>query len=89
MRVLKWMVERCAGRAEAIETALGFVPRYDDLDWSGLEFEITQFVEVMRIDSAQWALELGSHDALFERLGDKRPDALMTERARLEGVMAM
>ncbi|MHB8493460.1 MAG: phosphoenolpyruvate carboxykinase (GTP) [Casimicrobiaceae bacterium] len=89
MRVLKWVIERCAGRAEAIETALGFVPRYDDLDWSGLEFGAERFVEVMRIDSAQWALELGSHDALFERLGDKRPDALMSERARLEGLIAM
>jgi phosphoenolpyruvate carboxykinase (GTP) len=89
MRVLKWMVERCSGRADAVETALGFVPRYDDLDWAGLEFGVERFVEVMHIDNAQWAQELGSHDALFDRLGDKRPDALMTERARLEGIMAM
>ena len=89
MRVLKWMVERCAGRAEAVETAIGFVPRYDDLDWSGLEFELERFVEVMRIDSAQWARELGSHDTLFDRLGDKRPGVLMDERARLEGLIAM
>ncbi len=89
MRVLKWMVDRCAGRAEAAETSLGFVPRYDDLDWSGLDFDAEHFAELMRVDSAQWVRELGSHDTLFARLGDKRPSALMSERARLEDQISM
>jgi phosphoenolpyruvate carboxykinase (GTP) len=89
MRVLKWVVERCAGRAEGSETALGVVPRYDDLDWSGLEFGASRFSDVMGVDPAQWARELDSHNALFDRLGDKRPTALMSERDRLAGRMAM
>ena len=89
MRVLKWIVERCAGRAEAVETALGLVPRYDDLDWTGIEFAVDRFQEVMRIDRAQWEREIALHDALFERLGERRPEALMGERERLFRELSM
>ncbi|HET9669045.1 MAG TPA: phosphoenolpyruvate carboxykinase (GTP) [Casimicrobiaceae bacterium] len=83
MRVLKWIVERCDGSAGARETALGLVPDYDDLDWSGLDFEASRFSSVMRVDPTLWQRELDSHDALFARLGDKRPDRLLQERQRL------
>ena len=89
MRVLKWIVERCAGRAEAVETPLGFVPEYEHLDWSGLDFGPTRFSTVMAVDLEQWERELTSHDALFDRLGAKRPETLVNERDRLAGRMAM
>jgi phosphoenolpyruvate carboxykinase (GTP) len=89
MRVLKWIVERCAGRAGASETALGFVPEYEDLDWSGLEFGASRFSDIMGVDPEQWERELESHDALFERLGAKRPETLVQERDRLAGRIAM
>ena len=50
MRVLKWIVERCGGTADAAETPLGFVPRYDDLDWRGIEFDARRFSSVMDVD---------------------------------------
>ena len=89
MRVLKWIVERCAGRAGAVETPLGFVPEYEHLDWSGMEFDPGRFSDVMGVDSEQWERELSSHDALFDRLGAKRPDTLVHERDRLAGRIAM
>ena len=89
MRVLKWIVERCAGRAGATETPLGFVPTYDDLDWSGLDFPATRFARLMGVDVEQWERELESHDALFRRLGTKQPETLVEERDRLAGRMAM
>jgi phosphoenolpyruvate carboxykinase (GTP) len=89
MRVLKWMFDRCAGRASAAETPLGFVPRFDDLDWCGFDFGAHRFSNVMAVDLAMWERELGSHDCFFERLGAKRPDALMRERDRLAGRIAM
>jgi len=89
MRVLKWIFERCAGRAEAAETPLGFVPEYEHLDWSGLDFGPARFATAMAVDLDQWERELASHDALFERLGAKRPVTLLNERDRLAGRMAM
>jgi phosphoenolpyruvate carboxykinase (GTP) len=89
MRVLKWIFERCAGRADAVETPLGYVPRYDDFDWNGSDFDPRRFSSVMHVDVAQWERELTSHDAFFDRLGAKRPRVLMNERDRMAGRMAM
>jgi phosphoenolpyruvate carboxykinase (GTP) len=73
MRVLKWIVERARGTAQSIESPLGWVPRYEDLDWRGLEFDRGQFDQVMSIDREAWQQEMVSHDALFVRLYDKLP----------------
>ncbi|HEY1329009.1 MAG TPA: phosphoenolpyruvate carboxykinase (GTP) [Casimicrobiaceae bacterium] len=83
MRVLKWIFERCAGTANAVETPLGFAPAYGDLDWNGLPFEQRRFGDAMTVDPAQWERELSSHDKLFGRLGRKQPPELAAERRRL------
>jgi phosphoenolpyruvate carboxykinase (GTP) len=83
MRVLKWIFERCTGEAGATESSLGLVPEYDHLDWSGLDFGASRFSAIMGVDPTQWRRELDSHNALFDRLGEKRPDPLMRERDRL------
>ena len=88
MRVLKWMFERCAGRAQAVETPLGFVPRYDDLDWNGFDFGARRFSNVMDVDLTLWERELELHDVFFARLGAKKPQALASERNRLAGRIA-
>ena len=81
--------ERCAGEVGATETSLGLVPEYAHLDWSGLEFDARRFSRIMGVDRDEWEVELVSHDALFQRLGDKRPDRLLKERDRLAGRIGM
>ena len=83
MRVLKWVVERCRGRAHAIDTPLGRQPEYGDLDWRGLDFGVERFSHVMRCDRTHWKQELAAHDELFARLGAKQPQALAVLRQRL------
>ncbi len=83
MRVLQWVVDRCHDRANARENAVGLVPAYNDLHWTGAEFNADLFEGVMRLDRAQWERELASHDELFAKLGAKRPAALQSERDRL------
>jgi phosphoenolpyruvate carboxykinase (GTP) len=83
MRVLKWIVERCQGRAGAVETPLGLVPSYGDLTWTGVDFSAERFASVMQMDPAQWRRELAEHDALFSKVGDMLPGALADERAKL------
>jgi phosphoenolpyruvate carboxykinase (GTP) len=80
MRVLKWIVERARGTAQSIESPLGWVPRYEDLDWRGLEFDRTQFDQVMSVDREVWQQEMVSHDALFVRLYDKLPKEFILMR---------
>jgi phosphoenolpyruvate carboxykinase (GTP) len=80
MRVLKWIVERARGTAQSIESPLGWVPRYEDLDWRGLDFDRAQFDKVMSVDREVWQQEMVSHDALFVRLYDKLPKEFILMR---------
>jgi len=89
MRVLAWIVDRCRGAGGFRETALGFEPDYLDLDWSGLDFPRDRFANVMQIDAKSWGRELASHDALFAKLGSKRPTALAAERQKLAERLAV
>jgi phosphoenolpyruvate carboxykinase (GTP) len=76
MRVLKWVVERVSGQASAVETPLGWTPRYEDLDWRGLKFTKEQFDQVMSVDREEWIPEISSHDELFYKLYDRLPHEL-------------
>ena len=85
MRVLKWIVERCEGQAQAVDTPLGRAPRYEDLDMTGLDsMSRERFEKLMSIDAALWRKELDDHNTLFKKLGQRLPRKLQAERERLE-----
>ena len=73
LRILKWIVGRAKGQAASIESPLGWVPRYEDLDWRGLDFSEAQFNQLMAVDREAWQHEVASHDELFFRLYDRLP----------------
>jgi phosphoenolpyruvate carboxykinase (GTP) len=78
IRVLKWIVERANNHGKAIESPLGWMPRYEDLCWKGLE-DMTRekFTELMAIDRNLWMAELLSHEELFTKLYDRLPKELV------------
>jgi phosphoenolpyruvate carboxykinase (GTP) len=85
MRVLKWIFDRIRQRAEASETPLGWMPRYEDIDWTGLG-SVTQarFEELTRIDTESWREELRSHGELFDRLKERLPAEMWRHRELLD-----
>jgi phosphoenolpyruvate carboxykinase (GTP) len=73
MRVLKWIVDRCQGRAGAVQTPLGWMPRLDDLEWTGLDLAPGRFEELMSLDREAWLRELALHQELFAKLENRLP----------------
>ncbi|MBI2754481.1 MAG: phosphoenolpyruvate carboxykinase (GTP) [Betaproteobacteria bacterium] len=89
MRVLAWIVERCHGRAHAVATPLGLMPRYEDLTWAGLEkFSRERYAALERIDDQAWRQELASHDELLRKIGARLPRELEQRRAQLQQKLA-
>lgn len=84
MRVLKWMFERVHGTAEAKETEIGYIPRYQDMDFTGLEsVDEKVFDKLTTVDKALWQQELELHNELFETVEDKLPPELEDRRQEL------
>lgn len=77
MRILKWIVERARGHAVSIESPLGWVPRYEDIEWEGLDFTEAQFDALMSTDRDVWQQEIASHDELFIKLYDRLPKEMI------------
>ncbi len=80
LRVLKWIVERVHGRALGTETPIGWMPRWEDLDWTGLDFSRKAFEELQAFDPAAWRREVIDHEELFIDLHDHLPPEMIYER---------
>jgi phosphoenolpyruvate carboxykinase (GTP) len=83
MRVLKWIVDRCRGRALAKETPIGWQPRYAEIDWTGSDFTHEQFTALQTIDRAAWRAEVIGHEELFIDLHSHLPKEMVYERELL------
>jgi phosphoenolpyruvate carboxykinase (GTP) len=78
-RVLKWIVERLDGTADAVDTAIGCVPTKDSLDTSGLDISDADLDVLLSVDRETWKQEAGLIPAHFERFGDHLPKELWAE----------
>ena len=83
MRVLKWIVDRVRAGGRAKETPIGWVPRYRDIDWEGLDFPEAKFEELQAFDRAAWRQEVLGHEELFLDLHATLPKELVYERELL------
>ena len=80
LRVLLWIVNRARGRAGAVESPIGWMPTFDDMDWREFDMTPEKFEELMSLDKAAWKQELLSHEELFMKLSERLPRELIMER---------
>ena len=83
MRVLKWIVDRVHGRGIGRETPIGWMPGYDDIDWTGLPFSREQFDELQAVNTTAWRREVMEHEELFLEVHDHLPPEMIYERELL------
>jgi phosphoenolpyruvate carboxykinase (GTP) len=83
LRVLKWIVDRVHGRAFAVESPIGWMPRYEDLHWKGLDFPAAKFNALMTVGREAGTAEAHSHEELFDRFRDRLPKEFIFEREML------
>ncbi len=88
MRALQWMLARIEGKASGTEHVFGTTPRYEDMNWTGVEFSREQFERVASIDKAAWEQEFKLHAELFDKLADKLPARLAVIKGELEKRLA-
>jgi phosphoenolpyruvate carboxykinase (GTP) len=83
MRVLKWVVDRAHGRTLGQETPIGWMPRYEDIEWQGLDFSKDKFEELQAFVRDDWRQEVLGHEELFLDLHDRLPPEMIYERELL------
>lgn len=84
MRVLKWILDRCQGRAGAYETPLGWVPRWEDFDTEGLvNFDRARFEALQAMNPDEWRRDILSQDELFMQLYQYLPKDMIFQRELL------
>ena len=85
LRVLAWILERCAGRGGAVETPIGQLPRPADLDLRGLDIAPAAIEQLLSVDRELWKKEAADIARDLEEYGSRTPAALKAELQKLEG----
>jgi phosphoenolpyruvate carboxykinase (GTP) len=88
MRVLNWIVDRCNGTADAVETAIGFVPKAEDIDLTDLDFDIETLKSILAVDADVWAAEAAEIEEHYKKFGDKLPAELRGQLETLKAAVA-
>ncbi len=87
MRVLNWIIDRCEGKADAVETPIGYLPSADDIDLTGLDFTKEQLASILQVDRDIWNAEADEIEAHYKKFGDHLPKELECELADLRAAL--
>ena len=83
LRVLRWIIDRCEGRVDAIETPIGFLPNGQDIDVDGIDVSSDTLEQLLAVDHAQWRDEMQAMGEYLQSYGDRLPPALAAEHERI------
>ncbi|MCH5299987.1 MAG: phosphoenolpyruvate carboxykinase (GTP) [Ruminococcus sp.] len=83
-RVLEWIINRCEGKADAQETAIGYVPNAEDINLEGLDMDIETLKDILYVDNEKWLKEAEGIEEFYKKFGDKLPEELKNQLAGLK-----
>lgn len=89
MRVLDWIIERCEGNADAVETPIGYEPKAEDINIKGLEdITLDTVKDLLDVDKELWETEAEGIEEFFKKFGDKLPKEMTDELNKLKSRLA-
>lgn len=83
MRVLEWIIRRCKGSADAVETAIGYLPTDDGLNLDSVNLNEGDWAALRHVDKEQWLLEMQDVGEYLRSYGDRTPSKLLDEHQRV------
>ncbi len=89
MRVLNWIIDRCEGKADATETAIGYVPKPEDIDLTGLDMDMDTLKGILTVDHDVWVQEANEIEEHYKKFGDKLPKELRHQLDTLKKNLGM
>ena len=88
MRVLNWIIDRCEGKADATETAIGYVPKPEDIDLTDLDMDIEVLKSILKVDKDVWTKEAEEIEEHYKKFGDRLPEELREQLSNLKANLA-
>ena len=87
MRVLNWIIDRCEGKADATETAIGYVPMPEDIDLTDLDMDMDTLKDILTVDKDVWTKEAAEIEEHYKKFGDKLPAELRVQLDNLKAAL--
>ena len=84
MRVLLWILDRCEGKADAVESPIGLLPTTDDIDTTGLSISKEQLADLLSVDKKVWMEDVENQEQYFAQFGDRLPEEIKEELETLK-----
>ena len=84
LRVLDWIIDRCEGKADAVETAIGYLPKPEDINLEGLDIGIDTIKDLLSVDKEAWLKDVEGIEEFYAKFGDKLPIELKNELDELK-----
>ena len=84
MRVLEWIIKRCEGKVDAVETPIGYVPKTEDINLEGTDVTQETLKEILTVDKETWKKEAEGIEEFYKQFGDRLPKELSDELAALK-----
>ena len=87
MRVLEWIIKRCTGEVDAVETPIGYLPRLGDLNLDGIDVPAETMKALLEVDREAWQVEISDFGEYLDSYGARTPAALKAEQERVAAAL--
>ena len=83
LRVLRWIIDRCENRVDAVETPIGFLPKPEDIDTTGLDIAEGDMHTLLEVNNESWKEEMSAVGEYLQEYGDRIPEKLSEEHRKI------